>query len=215
MVVGLVLLAGVIVVSAGARTSAAPEASVSSVTPTHAKAGQLVTISGTNLSAVTGVTFVAPHVAPIPSPSVSADPNGRWVRAVVPSSVPVGAVQISVAGTTVGPLMIDAGSVAPQPNKQPTAKPSQAQTPAKSVVAPRIVTVSPLSARIGTRVMINGVNFTHLTWVKFGGVRAHVVSASPKSIIAIVPKNARSGKVSMHTSSGGTGVSMVRFTVVR
>lgn len=218
VVIGLVLL-GSVVASASAGMSGGPEMTASGLTPMHVKAGQLLTIAGTNLAGITTVAFIAPHAAGVPSPSVSVDPGGMWVRAIVPTSLPVGAVQLSLAGptgaTTIGPLTIDAGSVPPEPNPQPTAKPSKGQTPAKFVVPPKIAMVSPISARVGTRVNITGTNFAHLTWLKFGGIRARIVSALPKAIIAVVPKNARSGKVTLHTSSGGTAVSTTSFIVVR
>ena len=60
-----------VVSSAGARTLAGPEAGITGVAPTHAVAGQLVTISGTGLDGTTAVTF-----GTIAASSMSVDPNG-------------------------------------------------------------------------------------------------------------------------------------------
>jgi hypothetical protein len=62
-------------------------------------------------------------------------------------------------------------------------------------------------------VTISGFNLTGATWLRFGGVRAHVTHTSSKTIIALVPKHAHSGKVSVHTV-GGTGTSTQRFVVI-
>src|SRR6266536_3571724 len=90
VVVGLVMLVSVVAASASARTSAAPEVMLTALSPLHAVAGQLVTISGTNLEGMQSVTFVVPKVTGIPSQSVAVDPGGTWVRALVPPNLPVG-----------------------------------------------------------------------------------------------------------------------------
>src|SRR5262245_4962254 len=85
----LVEMSLVVVGSAGPRTLGnTPEATVvSGVSPMHAVVGQLVTISGSNLDDTRGVAF-----GTIGATSLAVDPNGMWVRAVVPSGATPGSV---------------------------------------------------------------------------------------------------------------------------
>lgn len=216
-IAALVAVSLVLAASAGARTLAgAPEVSISGVSPTHAMAGQLVTISGANLDGTRGVAFGGRSAT-----SVSVDPNGTWVRVVVPSGVTPGTMYISldVMGSSqqVGPFTVDAGSTSPQPNPQPSipssSKTASSAAHAKVVVAPRITSLSRLSGAIGTKVQILGANFAGVKWVKFGTRRAHFTVASSSMIVATVPKHVRSAKVWVHTS-GGTSSSTQRFKVV-
>src|SRR5438874_1257912 len=105
--------------SAGARTLA-DGATITGVTPKQAMAGQLVTISGMSLDGTRSVTF-----GTVPSHSVQVDPGGTWVRAVVPTGVPEGSINISldVQNNPVifGPYQILPGSVPPAANPAPGA----------------------------------------------------------------------------------------------
>jgi len=197
--------------AAGAHTLKAPEATITGVTPTQAIAGQLVTINGTNLDGTQGVVFGS-----VPAQSVSTDPNGHWVKAVVPAGVPTGSVFVSlnIAGTPykVGPVTIGQGSMTPQPNPQPTAS-SGGGASRNVVVPPTIRIFSPSAGRRGTTVRITGSNFGGTTWVKFGGLKAQFRLSSSTAILAVVPKFAHSGKITVH-ARGGTAVSALRFRVV-
>jgi hypothetical protein len=213
LVGALVVVTCALVASAGARTLAAPEVTVSGFSPTTAIVGQIVTISGQSLEGTQGVTF-----GNTPSQSVSVDPYGTWVRAVVPPGVGPGNVYMTldVMGTpeSVGPLHLNPGTMAPQANPQPAlAKPSTGVA-VKVVLAPRIVSISPTAGRIGTLVKISGANLSGTRWVSFGGVRTtHVVVLSSSAVTAKVPRHARSGKLTIHTS-GGTSRTNLRFAVV-
>jgi len=194
--------------SAGARTLAAPEAIISSVTPTHAVVGQRITIHGMNLNQTTAVTFGTE-----PSRSVVADPNGTWVRTVVPAGVPSGPVTITLnGGAHVTGYQIDAGSVPAAANRPPNYSVGPG-VHAKLVVAPRITAFSPSVGRAGSRVRVVGANLKGALWLKFGGVRASIMHASASSIVAVVPKHGRTGKITVHTR-GGTGVSTGVFRVL-
>ena len=83
---------------------------------------------------------------------------------------------------------------------------------ARVATAPRISKFSPTGGKAGTKVTINGANLSGATWLKFGGVRAKFTVSSANWIIAIVPKDAHSGKITIHTK-GGTAVSTQRFNV--
>jgi hypothetical protein len=197
--------------SAGAHTLAPPEVPLAPTgfTPKQATVGQTVTITGSNLDATTSVSF-----GKVEAKSIIVDPKGTWVKAVVPAVVASGAVQITLdaAGNnaqSIGPLTIQAGGALPEPRLKTTPA-----TPVKVMVAPRILSVSPNPARIGTKVRISGANLTGTRWIKFGGVSAaHVTVLSATSLTATVPKGAHSGKLTVHTP-GGTSVSSLRFTVV-
>jgi hypothetical protein len=207
----LAALTCALVASAGARTVAAPEAMLNGFAPTQAIVGQLVTISGQNLDGAKSVMFGS-----IAAQSVSVDPYGTWVKAVVPVGVSPGNVYMTldVMGSTqsVGPLHINPGSMPPQPNPQPTA--STAGTSVKVVVAPRIISFTPIAARVGMLVKIHGANLTGTRWVSFGGVRTtHLVVLSANAVTTKVPVRAHSGKLLIHTS-GGTSRSVQRFRVV-
>jgi hypothetical protein len=61
-------------------------------------------------------------------------------------------------------------------------------------------------------VTITGRNFTGVTAVKIGALKAPVFSVIGKSILARMPSNAKTGKISV-TTKAGTGTSASSFTV--
>lgn len=189
--------------SVGARTLAYPLAvTLTGVLPANGTAGDLVTISGTNLQTTKSVRF-----GTIAAKSITVDPSGLWVKAVVPAGVPNGLVQITldVEGLeqSIGPYVIGPGSVPSAAAKSKAAG---------AAVAPRITKFSPTTGKVGTKVTINGANLGKASWLEFGGVRAKFTVSSKNWIIATVPKNARSGKIRVHTSAG-TAVSSHPFKV--
>jgi len=213
-IVGLLsVVASLLVASAAARTAAAPapEAQLLGVTPMHAVVGQRITISGADLDGTTAVTFGS-----VPATSIVVDPAGNWVRVVVPNGVPTGAVTITLdIGNTpysTGPIQIEPGSVPAAANRPPVVNSSGGVHPTLRV-APRIVTFSPHRGHAGTKVRITGTNLNGISWVRFGYVQAQIKAESSTAIIAIVPKNARSGKIRLHTA-GGTAVSTGLFKVL-
>jgi hypothetical protein len=197
--------------SAGARTLDNGEGTVSGVSPKQAMVGQLVTISGMSLDGTTSVSF-----GNVASRSIRVDVNGMWIRAVVPPGVAPGSVYITIDNggnpVSTGPYQIVAGSVPAAANRAPgaTATGGVSVTPK---VAPRITGFSPTTGHVGSRVLINGAYLGGPLWLKFGGVRARIISSHATAIYALVPKQAHSGKISVHTS-GGTGVSAHQFVVI-
>ncbi|MCI0695695.1 discoidin domain-containing protein [candidate division KSB1 bacterium] len=78
---------------------------------------------------------------------------------------------------------------------------------------PIISSFSPTSGSFGTRVTINGNNFTSATEVAFNGVAAsNFIVESKSQIRAEVPADATTGKLSI-TALGGTALSTKDFTV--
>ena len=199
--------------SAGARTLDYPLAvTVTGFSPSHAMAGQLVTVNGQNLTNTSGVVF-----GTTPVDSIAIDPDGTWVRVVVPSGVPTGPTQITlrVLGIdhTIGPFTVDSGSVPPVANPQPTAPTPNSGVSVKVVYPPHITAFAPTHGKVGTKVVIHGSNFGGTAWVTFGGVNAKFKVSSPTTIVAVVPKKAHTGKISVHTNSGGTIASFQAFKV--
>ena len=60
--------------------------------------------------------------------------------------------------------------------------------------------------------MIQGANLGAI-WVKFSGVLGHISRSSATTIIAVVPKRAHTGKLTVRTR-GGTGLSVNRYKVL-
>ena len=79
--------------------------------------------------------------------------------------------------------------------------------------APKITSFSPGSGIVGSKVTINGANFTSVKSVKFGTATAAFSVGSAKKITATVPAAATTGKISV-TTSGGVAKSAGTFTVL-
>ncbi|UXP32770.1 IPT/TIG domain-containing protein [Reichenbachiella agarivorans] len=78
---------------------------------------------------------------------------------------------------------------------------------------PVVTAINPTSGEPGDNVTITGVDMDAATSVTFNGVAATIVSNSATEIVATVPEDATTGKVSV-TTAGGVGVSPDEFTVV-
>jgi hypothetical protein len=81
---------------------------------------------------------------------------------------------------------------------------------------PLISTFSPTSGAVGTQVTISGLLFAETpqgNTVRFNDVTASVVSASPTSLVAVVPAGATTGRIRI-TTAGGSGTSSADFTVL-
>ena len=156
---------------------------ISSFTPTSALAGASVTITGTNFSGSTAVSF-----------------NGTAAAFVVTSDTQI---QTTVpAGATTGPLRVTApgGSVT-----------SGSPINTASVIAPTIASFTPASGGVGVSVTITGTNFTGVADVKFNGAAAAFTVVSDTSIQATAPAGVTSGPLSV-TTPGGTATSASSFT---
>jgi hypothetical protein len=201
-----VIIAAFLVAGPTAAVAASPEASVTGVSPTSVEAGQLVTVAGTNLQSTQGVSFGTGSHA-VPSSSVAVSPTGTWVRAVVPTGLATGPMNINLntggKQVSVGPVTILSGGVAPQPNPQPKGTTTPKTAPSFPVrIAPRIGVFSPTIGAVGTRVTIQGQYLGHLDWVKFAGARARIIVNTANKIVAVVPMHAHSGRVAVHTRGG-------------
>jgi hypothetical protein len=145
---------------------------ITSFAPTSGPVGTSVTISGTNFTGATSVTFN----------SVSASfsvTSATAIRATVPAGVTTGPMSVTTAGGTA--ISSSAFTV---------------------VSLPTITGFSPTSGSVGTSVTISGTNFTGATSVTFNTVGASFTVTSAAEIQATVPAGATTGLLSVTTPLG-------------
>ena len=159
---------------------------ITSFTPASGAVGVKVTITGTNLTGATGVTFNGIAAATVTLTSATS------ISATVPPGATSGPISITTPGGTV----------------------TSAATFTVTLPAPTVSALSPASGVVGALVTVTGTNFTGATAVTFNGVAAAsftVVSAT--SLTATVPAGATTGKIGV-TAPGGTATSTASFTVI-
>ena len=171
-------------ISAASYTVTFPSPTVTVLAPSSGIAGATVTLTGTNLTGATAVTF---NGIPVPSFTVV---SATQITALVP----VGATTGKVTVTTPGGTATSSGSFTVTP-------------------PPTITSFTPVSGLVGTKVTITGTNLTGATLVTFNGVAATTVTlTSATSISAAVPTGATSGSIRV-TTAAGTGTSATSYTV--
>ena len=155
-------------------------------TPTGGMAGTVVTITGTNLTGATAVSF-----------------NGTAAPGFVVNSATSITVSAPV-GVTTGPISLTTpgGTVT-------SATPFTVGTP------PAVTGFTPATGPVGTTVIITGTDFTGATQVTFNGTSApgFTVSGGGTMITANVPVGATSGVICV-TTPVGTACSSASFTVI-
>jgi hypothetical protein len=67
---------------------------------------------------------------------------------------------------------------------------------------PSITAIKPWNAAAGARVLIVGANLRGLISVRFHGIRALIRAKSPTRIVAIVPRAATTGRITVRTRAG-------------
>jgi hypothetical protein len=161
---------------------------VTSFTPTSGPVGTNVSITGTNFTGATAVTFNGTNS----SYTVNSDTS---INATVPS------------GATTGPIAVTNSSGTGQSSSSFTVTGGGGGNP------PTITSFSPTSGTVGTNVIVTGTNFTGATTVKFNGTASTSFTInSDTSITARVPTGATTGPISV-TTPNGTGTSSSNFTV--
>ena len=165
---------------------------ISVVTPRIAKAGEVVSITGTNLI---GTTFRIGGVVASPAPSFNATASSARVV------VPAGAALSTTVGDSTLAVVASGGS---------------ASTSFTVVGAPAISSITGNPAVVGTDITINGSRLANPSAspsaspiaVKVGGVSATIKSASVTQIVVTVPLTAPVGNTSVSvTTLGGTVIS--------
>ncbi len=158
---------------------------ITSVTPFFGSPGTTVTISGDNVDAVTNVTFNGTN-------AFFTFTGLNQITATVPPDAHTGPVRLDAPG----------GSDVTSSNFLVTG------------VAPIITGFSPNSGTIGvTTVTINGVNFTFVTNVAFGGgASVNVVPPSDTTFNVVLPAGTVTGPITVR-SPYGTNVSASLFYI--
>ena len=159
---------------------------VGGLNPTSGPVGQVVVITGTNLSAVFGVSF---NGTPATAGTLL---SATQLQVVVPAGATTGPVVVTTpggAGSSVGVFTVT--SVGPAPT-------ISGYTPAGG-------------QRTGQQVVVTGTNLGGTTAVSIGGVAAVFVVNSATQLTVTVPATATSGQLAVTTPGGTVGVA---FTVL-
>jgi predicted outer membrane repeat protein len=141
-------------------------------TPSSGPAGVSVTITGTQFTGATGVTFNG-------LPAVFTTPSNNQITATVPAGASTGPIAVTTPyGTAISPANFTI------------------------IPPPAITSFAPASGAPGITVTITGANFNGATQVKFNGVSATFSVGSAAQIIATVPSGATTGPISVSTPGG-------------
>ncbi len=166
---------------------------LTSVAPTHARVGTAVVLSGANLGTGGTVRFGG-------TAAVATAWSATSITVKVPVR-PIGATTVSVTPTGSSASNAIAFTV----DATPVVKPLKAVVKA----------IAPLRGRVGAKVTITGLNFGKPGWVKFGTLKAKVVSWSAKKIVVKVPSR-RPGAVMVTVTPLRAAVSNAKkFTVIK
>jgi len=160
---------------------------VTSFTPASGPVGTSVTVNGTNFTGVTAVKF---NTTAATTYTVN---SATKITATVPS------------GATTGPISVSNGS------GTGASASSFTVTGGGGGGAPTITSFSPTFGFTGTRVTINGSNFTGVTSVKLGTVSASFTVSTATRISATVPAMSRGSYKWSVTTPGGTATSTGSF----
>jgi IPT/TIG domain len=174
--------------STTAFTVTVPAPTISGFTPTSGPVGTTVTITGTNFTGTTGVTFAGTSAS-------FTVVSGTSLTATVPTGASTGLIAVTTPGGTATSANAFTVTATPPP-------------------APRISSFTPTSGPAGTKVTITGTNFTGTTKVTFGGASATFTVVSSTSLTATVPTAARTGTITV-TTAGGTATSSRSFKVTK
>ncbi|MCI0635842.1 MAG: hypothetical protein L0206_18285, partial [Actinobacteria bacterium] len=157
---------------------------VGSFDPMFGSVGTEVTITGSDFTGATGVTFNG-----TPAASVFVDSDVQ-VRAAVPPGATTGPIAVTnPAGTGTSTASFFVGDV------------------------PVVSAFAPTFGPVGTEVVITGSGFTDVSTVAFNGTAAAIVFVdTPSQIRATVPASATTGPIAV-TNPAGTGTSAASFFV--
>jgi hypothetical protein len=156
---------------------------ITSFTPTSGLAGTSVTLTGTNFTGATGVTFNN-----VNAPGFTVDGTGTHITVAVPTAATTGPIRVTAPGGTGSSLTNF------------------------TVPPPTITSFTPTFGAVGTSVKITGTNFTGATGVTFNNVTSTFVVNSATQITATVPTTATTGPIKV-TTPAGSATSTTSFTV--
>jgi hypothetical protein len=167
-------------------SSTVPAPTVSGFSPVQGPVGTQVTISGSNFTGATAVTFNG-------TPASFSVVNDGSINATVPAGATTGAISVTGPGGT--------GS-------------SSGVFTVPATAPPTISSFSPTSGKVGATVTINGANLTGVTKVTFNGVAASFTAVSDTQVTATVPSGAKNGPIAV-TTPNGTATSSQTFRVTK
>lgn len=186
----LMLLLSVVIVSCkddDDETEAVLKPTVTAINPTSGEPGTAVTITGTNLSDATAVTFGSAS-ATIGSKTATS------IATTVPADAAEGAQTITVTtpgGTATISFTVEGGEV---------------------VEAPTITAIDPAEGIAGAEVTITGTHLENAI-VTFGEIAAAITDNTATSITTSVPANAEVGELEVSVITAG-GTATHAFTVI-
>ena len=166
-------------------TGPLPAPTISGFSPSFGLVGTSVTLTGSDLTGATAVSF---HGTAATNFTVD---SATQITAIVPA----GATSGTIAVTT------------------PDGSATSSGTFTVTVPTPTISGFSPASGPVGTAVTLIGTNFGGASAVRFNGVAAKFAVNSTTQITATVPPGASTGKIAARTS-GGTATSATSFMVI-
>jgi hypothetical protein len=117
-------------------------------------------------------------------------------------AVPHGATSGPIAVTTAAGTATSTtpASIIPCPGRESSAPLTAGSAAPSDTVS--IATFTPVSGKAGATITITGAGFGGVTGVKFSGVSAKFTVVSKRKITAVVPKSAKTGKITVLTSAG-------------
>lgn len=161
-----------------------PTPTLTSVSPSSGSVGTAVTLTGTNLTGATAVTFNQVSA----TFTVASDTQ---ITTTVPTGATSGYVSVTTPGGTVG---------------SPTAF--------TVTIAPTLTSFSPATGASGTVITVDGTGFTGVTAVKIGTASASFTVQSSTRLVATVPTTAADVVALSVTTAGGTVTSTGTFKVL-
>jgi hypothetical protein len=163
---------------------------ITAFAPSSGVPGTTVTLTGTNFTGATGVSFGGVG-------AVFNVNSATQITTAVPASAASGRISVSTpGGTAQSSNDFTVPSPPPPPQQQP----------------PTIASFTPSAGAAGTTVTLTGTNLNGTTAVTFAGAAAVFNVNSATQITTVVPTGAVSGKVSV-TTPGGTAQSTGDFVV--
>jgi len=182
--------AGTVTSASSFTVTSPPAPTITSFSPNSGFVGQNVSITGTNFTLVSSVTFNGSTATNYQVAS------STHLTATVPTGATTGKIAVTNPGGTGISTTLFTVNI-PQ--------------------APTITSFTPIAGAVGYPVMITGTNFIGVSAVKFNGTAVPAYSimvSSTTGIYTYVPLGATTGKISV-TASGGTVTSTGVFTVTQ
>ena len=182
----IVVTVGGLTTSGGVFTVTPPPPTITSLNPTSAAVGALVSISGTNFGTSQGTSTVTFNGTPVTQTS--------WSPTLIIAPVP--------AGATSGNVVVTVGGIASNGVLFTLAPP------------PNITSLNPASGPVGASMTISGANFglsQGNSTVTFNGAAAKISGWNDTTIFVTVPAGATTGNVVV--TVGGFASNGVPFTV--